>query len=178
MARLLSCRRFPVEKRIAAKFKGTKLAGEKSGVLRLIAVFKLVKALSLILIGFYALKLIHVDAAAQVSHWMSAVGLDPDAPLADRALGKIAGLPPSRFKEVGAGSFVYAGLFLIEGTGLWLQKRWGEWVTVIITGSLIPFEIYELVYKPTIAKGAMLAVNLAVVVYLLVRVLRRNPGQR
>lgn len=154
-----------------------KLAGEKSGVLRLIAVFKLVKALSLIVIGFYALKLIHVDAAAQVSHWMSAIGLDPDAPLADRALGKIAGLPPSRFKEVGAGSFVYAVLFLIEGTGLWLQKRWGEWVTVIITGSLIPFEIYELVHKPMLAKGVMLVVNVAVVVYLLVRVLRHQPGQ-
>ena len=39
---------------------------------------------------------------------------------------------------------LYAGLFLTEGICLWLEKRWAEWLTVIIISSLIPLEIYDL----------------------------------
>ena len=37
---------------------------------------------------------------------------------------------------------IYAELFLTEGIGLWLEQRWAEWLTVIITSALIPIEIY------------------------------------
>ena len=40
-------------------------------------------------------------------------------------------------------------LFLVEGVGLWLLKRWAEWLTVIITSSLVPIEIYEIHRHPT-----------------------------
>ena len=73
------------------------------------------------------------------------------------------------------GSFVYAALFLTEGIGLWLLKRWAEWFTVVITGSLVPFEIYEIYRHPTIAKVLVLMINLAVVGYLLYRVRNESP---
>ena len=143
--------------------------------LRLIAVFKLCKALCLLVVGVSALKLIHGDAAATLTHWISSAGLNPGGRYVDRALGRVASLPPVKFKELGIGSFVYAALFLLEGSGLWLQKRWGEWVTVAITGSLIPLEVYELVHHPTAAKALMLAVNAGVVVYLL-RNIKQTPA--
>jgi len=66
---------------------------------------------------------------------------------------------------------VYAGLFLTEGTGLLLRKRWGEIVTIVITGSFIPFEIYELVVKEfSVFKVLLLIGNVAVLAYLIWRV--------
>jgi len=45
------------------------------------------------------------------------LGLDPGSQYVDGALQKLANLPPNKIKGLGVGSFVYAGLFLIEGIG-------------------------------------------------------------
>ena len=65
----------------------------------------------------------------------------------------------------------------MEGIGLWLAKRWGEWVTVIITGSLIPVEIYECFHRGDAIKVLVLLLNIAIVIYL-VRRIRREPGSK
>jgi uncharacterized membrane protein (DUF2068 family) len=72
---------------------------------------------------------------------------------------KASNLAPDKIKQLGLGSMTYAGLFLIEGIGLWIWKRWAEWSTVIITSPLIPIEIYEIYRHPI--KIAVLLVNVA-----------------
>jgi uncharacterized membrane protein (DUF2068 family) len=73
-------------------------------------------------------------------------------------------------KRLGLVGLFYAGLFLVEGTGLWLQRRWGEWTTVVITGLLIPLEVYEIARHPGATKILLLIVNIAVVGYLVYRI--------
>ncbi len=87
-------------------------------MIRLIAVFKLLKAILLIAVGVGALKLLHQDAAGALDRWAAMLGLDPGSQYVDSALQKLANLPPNKIKGLGVGSFVYAGLFLIEGIGL------------------------------------------------------------
>src|ERR1700722_3103626 len=113
-------------------------------VIRLIALFKLLKSALLVAVGLSALHLLHKDVASVVEHWVKLLGLDPGNRYVDRALQKIGNLSPAKLKTFGVGSFIYAGLFLTEGIGLWLVKRWAEWFSVIITSSLIPVEIYEI----------------------------------
>jgi uncharacterized membrane protein (DUF2068 family) len=58
---------------------------------------------------------------------------------------------------------------LTEAIGLWLRRAWAEWFTVIATGSLVPFELWELVTRPPgrrMAIGITLALNVAIVWYL------------
>ena len=138
-------------------------------VLRLIAVFKLFKAVSLIALGIAVLRLTHADQTAMLEHWAARIGLAPGARYVDLAVGKITSIPPHRLRDVGLGSFVYAALFLTEGTGLWLRKRWAEWFTTIITASLVPLEVYEIVRRPSAAKVGVTLINVAVVVYLVMR---------
>ena len=88
-------------------------------------------------------------------------------------LAKASRLRPEQIKKLGLGSFLYAALFLAEGTGLWLEKRWGEWLTVIITSSLVPVEIYEMYRHPSWVKVAVLVINLGIVGYLIYRI--RGP---
>jgi uncharacterized membrane protein (DUF2068 family) len=61
----------------------------------------------------------------------------------------------------------YAAIFAVEGIGLWMEKRWAEWLTTIITASLIPLEGWEFFFRPTIGKVLILLANMAVVGYLI-----------
>jgi uncharacterized membrane protein (DUF2068 family) len=139
-------------------------------LLRLIALFKLLKAALLIAVGVGALKLLHKDVAGAVEHWVELLRLDPNNHYIDIALEKASNLRPDEIKQLGLGSMLYAGLFLTEGIGLWLEKRWAEWLTVVITSSLIPIEIYEIYRHPTAIKTAALLINIAIVAYLLYRI--------
>jgi uncharacterized membrane protein (DUF2068 family) len=147
-------------------------------ILRLIAIFKLFKASTLIVVGIGALKLIHANSEATLVHWITLLGLDPGSRYLDRALSKLASLPPNKLKDLGLVSFLYAALFLTEGIGLWLLKPWAEWFTTIITASLIPLEIYEIHHHPTLPKLIVLAINLAVVAYLLLRIRKERSAPR
>jgi uncharacterized membrane protein (DUF2068 family) len=143
-------------------------------VLRLIALFKLLKAMTLIAIGVGVLKLLHRDIDSTLGHWIAISGLDPGNRWVERGIEKASNLTPAKVKGLGIVSFIYAGLFLTEGIGLWLMKRWAEWFTIIITSSLVPVEIYELYRHPTASKILVLIINLAVVAYLLYRI--RTPA--
>ena len=138
--------------------------------MRLIAIFKLLKAFSLIVVGIVSLKLIHGDLATTLGHWVAALGLDPGNHYVDHALQRAANVSPDKIRDLGLGSLFYASLFLTEGIGLWLMKHWAEWFTIIITSSLVPLEVYELHHHPTLIKVLVLIINLAVVGYLIQRI--------
>src|ERR1700720_1343257 len=129
-------------------------------LIRLIAIFKFLKAGLLIALGIGLFRLLHKDIGDVLEHWSKAMRLDPGSHFVSLALEKAAHVSPAQVKKLGLGSFLYAGLFLVEGTGLWLRKRWGEWLTVIITSSLVPVEIYEIHRHSSYA-------NVAIVLYLI-----------
>ena len=145
--------------------------------LRVIAAFKLLKACALIVVGVGALKLLHKDVAAIVEHWINVFQVDPHNHFIDLLLGKLAILDDRRLKELSVGTFVYAAIFLVEGVGLALRKRWAEYFTIITTSSLLPIEIYELIRRVSIGRSLALVINLVVVAYLIYE-LRRYPKQR
>ena len=147
----------------------------KDRFLLLIAIFKFFKAAMLIALGLGAFRLIHRNIAEILMHWVDAFKLDPGNRFVDAALSRAAHVTPSQIRRLGLGSFLYAALFLAEGTGLWLQKRWGEWLTVIITSSLVPGELYEIYRHPTSLKFAVLAVNVGIVAYLIVHMRKQTP---
>ena len=154
------------------------MSSKQGGLLRLIAVFKLLKAALLIVAGIGILRMMHGDIANVLEHWVMRLGLDPGNRYIDRLLAGATNLPPHKIGEFGAGSLIYAGLFLTEGIGLWLQKRWGEWATVIITGSGIPLEVYEIHRHLSALKIVVLVINVAVVGYLIYRIRKENADHQ
>jgi uncharacterized membrane protein (DUF2068 family) len=148
-------------------------ARQRDRILAMIAAFKFVKALTLIAIGVSALKLVGSDLLDQSNTVFDALGHSIDVFPVLKLLRDIGALAPNSLKLAGAGAFLYAALFLTEGVGLWRQKRWAEYLTVIATASFIPFEVYELVLKRTWPRVGALVINVLVVWYLLYRL--RNP---
>jgi uncharacterized membrane protein (DUF2068 family) len=145
------------------------MANQRSDtILRLIALFKLAKALALITIGIVALRTAGIERH-DLERWAAMLRVDPSNTHIHRLIARLGGMSTRHLEELGAGTFIYAAVFLVEGTGLMLRKRWGELFSVIVTTSFIPFEIYELVHHVSIVKVVAIAINVAVVVYLIVR---------
>ena len=77
-------------------------------------------------------------------------------------------LSPTTIKLVAGALALYALIELIEGVGLWLSRRWGEYFAMVATSLGLPYEIYELTLNVTVTKSLLFAVNLALVLYLVI----------
>jgi uncharacterized membrane protein (DUF2068 family) len=146
----------------------------KSTTLLFIAIFKLTKGILLLIVAIGAHKLLHRDVADTIAHWVDVLRVDPDNRYIHRLLTRALSVTPAQLRAASAGTFIYSGLLLTEGIGLLLRKRWAEYFTIITTAGLIPLEIYEIVHHLTAAKIVVLAVNVAIVVYLVARVRRHK----
>lgn len=135
--------------------------------LRLIIVWKCVKAALLAGVGVTVLVLADRNIQQLATELVRWLGLDPAGPRVARALGKLAGMTPGKMIAVGAGALAYAAVQAVEAWGLHRRRVWAEWLTVIVTSSLIPVEIYELIHNATLGKVGALIVNVAIVLYLL-----------
>jgi uncharacterized membrane protein (DUF2068 family) len=142
-----------------------------------IAILKLVKGLLLFFVGVGALALINKDATEMVRRWAHVFQVDVHSRFIQRWLVAVGLVKRRDLKLIVTTTFVYSGLLLTEGTGLLMEKVWAEYMTIFITASFIPIEVYELVRHTTVTRGCLLAVNALVVVYLAVRVCQREkPG--
>jgi len=136
------------------------------GMLRTIALYKLLKVLILLLAAYGEIRLHDATLSAKILSWASArpQGLEHD--LVTRALAWFSGLSESRVHQLRFVTLTYAAVFAVEGIGLWMQKRWAEWLTTIVTASLIPMELWELFHKPSFGAAAVLLANVLIVGYL------------
>ncbi len=82
--------------------------------------------------------------------------------------------------EVGAVVVAYGVLEATEMVGLWLARRWAEYLTFVATSILIPFEVYELTSSVSTLKLVTFVLNVAIAAYLLwsKRLFGLNGGQR
>jgi uncharacterized membrane protein (DUF2068 family) len=140
--------------------------------LTLIGIFKLVKAAGLIILGIGLLKLLHRDIADTILHWIEVLRVDPDNRFIHRALLRIFNVNAKQLKELSVGTFLYAGIFLTEGSGLLARKHWAEYLTLLSTALFIPLEVYEIYHRWTLMKIAVTIVNLLIVWYLAARIKR------
>jgi len=144
--------------------------------LRLIAVFKLLKGVLLLAVGIGALRLVHRDVAEILSRWVAELRFDPQSRFIHALLLRAGAVDDHMLRRIGAGTFVYSALLLTEGVGLWLEKRWAEYLTVIFTGSFLPLEVYELTRRINATRVSILVINVLIVAYLIAFLRRASPG--
>jgi uncharacterized membrane protein (DUF2068 family) len=156
--------------------KGTAEVAPKPrfGVLRTIALYKLVKVLLLLAVAYGELRLRDASIAAKLLSWAQARPYGLEHRVVTQMLEWFSGLSVSRINALRIVTLAYAAVFAVEGVGLWMQKRWAEWLTTIITASLIPLEAWEIFLRPTIGKVLILLANAAIVAYLVWHVRTKN----
>ena len=144
------------------------------GVLRTIALYKLVKVVLLLGVAYGELRLRDASLAAKLLSWAQARPYGLEHRIVGQLMEWFGSLSVSRIHALRIVTLAYAAVFAIEGIGLWLEKRWAEWLTTIITASLIPLEAWEIFLRPTIGKVLILLANIAVVAYLIWHVRTKN----
>jgi uncharacterized membrane protein (DUF2068 family) len=141
-------------------------SGSKGAIgLRIIAVGKLIKVVALLSLGIASLAAVGHDPPELLLRVAHAVGVHGGHSL-DRLVASLGGVSSRQLEEVGFGAFVYAALFSVEGLGLWFRKKWAEYLTIVITLSFIPLEIYEIAHHTTAPKIVTLVLNVAALMYL------------
>src|SRR5713226_2522729 len=142
-------------------------------VLRLIAIERSLRGVLLLAAGTYLLFHLSTDFGQVAERIIRRIDIDPRQHFLHRLVTRLHRLHAHELRIAGLAALGYGALELVEGVGLWLDQLWAEYLTVIATSLLIPFELYELARKPTLLKAAGIAVNIAIVVYL-ARALRRR----
>jgi uncharacterized membrane protein (DUF2068 family) len=140
----------------------------------LIAAFKLAQALLFIAIGVGALRLVGKDIGDMLERFANHLRFNTEPRFVIFILEKSSLVTDHMLRRIGAVVFIYAALDLIEGTGLYLEKAWAEYLTLAITASFLPWEIFEVLRKLTWIRCGLLTINALVVFYLLKMVIERG----
>lgn len=147
--------------------------------IRLIAIGKLLKSVAFIGGALLLARLIHApDLSATVSTLLAHLHIDPEGERMQHLITWLTGVSHSHLVLVAAGMNVYAAVYLIEGLGLWFDRPWAEWLTVIATALFIPFEVEHVLHHPSLGICLTLFINLAVVAFLAWRIRQRVANSR
>ena len=142
-----------------------------------IGILKLLKGALLLAVAAGGLSLFNKNAATEAQRWITYFHFDANGRYFQALLRRLASISPRNISLLSAATSVYAGLFITEGIGLMMQKRWAEYFTVIVTSSFIPLEVYELVQHFNLVKVLVILLNIAIVVYLVIRLKKDVPHE-
>ena len=140
----------------------------------LIVAFKFIKGILLIAVALGAHHFLTRDLGDFTEHLVDVFRVDPDNRYIHMLLEKSDLITAKQLKELSLGSFIYAAIVLTECVGLAMRKTWAEYFTIIITASFLPLEVYELAHRVTAVKILVMAINIAILAFLIVRVRRQR----
>lgn len=140
----------------------------------LIAAFKVAQALLFVAVGVGALRLVGKDVGDELQRLVDHLRFNTEPHFVNFLLEKADILDDQMLRRIGAVVFIYAGLDLLEGIGLYLEKVWGEYLTLIITASFLPWEIFEVFRRVTAIRVSLLTLNALVFFYLVKLVAARG----
>jgi uncharacterized membrane protein (DUF2068 family) len=144
----------------------------------LIAAFKVAQALLFIAFGVGALRLVHKDVGDALLRLAHHLRFSPESRFVDFILDRASVVTDRMLRRFSVAVFSYAALGMAEGIGLYLEKAWAEYMTLGITASFLPWEIFEEIRKITPMRSGLLVVNLLVFFYLLKVVTERGKRAR
>ena len=135
--------------------------------LRLVALMEAVKGFIVFGAGFGLLTLLHQDVRGIAESLVTHLHIDPDKHFAGIFLNAAAHLTDARLWGLAALAVAYSALRWTEAWGLWFDRRWAAWLGAASGAVYVPVEIFELWQTPGPIKAATLALNVAVVAYLI-----------
>jgi uncharacterized membrane protein (DUF2068 family) len=148
-------------------------------ILRIIAIYHLVKAAFFFALGFGLLDLVHQDIALLINDYLvEPFKLAPDGKILKGFLEWTSCLTSHWLRFVSCLFIFYGSIFALEGIGLYQRKHWAEFMVVIVVSSLLPFEIYEICLCLAWWKVLLLLGNILMVTFLVRRLVLEGARHR
>ena len=143
-----------------------------SRLLPVLAAERALRAIILIGVGLILLTHLHTDWADTARHLITRAGLDPSSNETGKLITGLTNVGPEQAVRDGAIAVAYGMLEAVEGYGLIRRRTWGEYLTILSTALLLIPEVQELTKHPTDLKIIGLVLNIIIVAYLVIRLLR------
>lgn len=144
------------------------LPGDRA--LNWIAGYNLAKGLLFLVVALSLLGLLDKDIDGMVGKWIGSLGISLENEHVVALLARLDLVTDRQLKVLSGVTSLFGGVFVTEGIGLFFKQRWAEFLTVVVTASFIPIEIFESFKHFGPLKLVLLAVNVAIV-WILVRLL-------
>ena len=144
---------------------------------RVVAALEAGKGLLVLLVGFGLLAVVDQDVQAIAEELIRTLHLNPARHLPRIFVEAAERASDLRLQLLAAFALGYATLRLVEAYGLWLGKRWAEWIAVASGSLYVPLEIYAILQHVTWVRITTLTVNIAIVVYIAFALWRRRSGR-
>ena len=147
---------------------------DQSRLLPVLAVERALRAVVLIGVGLILVTHTHTDWTDPARRFAEQLGLDPSRNETGWLISRLAGFGPRQAQRDGSIAIGYGVLEAVEGYGLLHRRQWAEYLTVVSTALLLFPEVQELLKHPTGLKVGGLALNVVIVIYLIIRLVRRR----
>jgi uncharacterized membrane protein (DUF2068 family) len=149
-------------------------------LLRVVASFEFAKGVFVLLIGLSALLLVHKDAWVIAESLLALLHVSTDRQWAQVFLDFADRITDARLWAAAQFAFAYSVLRFAEAYGLWKQRTWAEWLAFVSGTLFLPLEVRGLMRGITVLRSAVLAANLAIVLYMffLLRAERQRRRER
>ena len=147
---------------------------KEKNLLHSIAIFEIVKGISVLAAGLGFLSLAHHDLKAMAYALIGHFHLDPESHFPQLLIDEAMWLESTNLRRIVMLACLYASIRLVEGYGLWKDKAWAEWLAACSGGIYLPIEISHLYDHTTWINAAVMLFNLGVVVYMIFRLKERR----
>lgn len=142
--------------------------------IQIVALFEGAKGALVLLTGFGLLALIHRDVHQVAEQLVRHLHFNPARHYPRIFLDAADRVTDMQLWSMAFAALFYSGVRFAEAAGLWLRRRWAEWFGFLSGAMYVPLELYEVIRETTWPRVTVLAVNLAIVLYLLVVLVRTD----
>jgi uncharacterized membrane protein (DUF2068 family) len=170
--------RLPPEIMTSTTLQSASKAHRHNKGLVLIAVYKFLYSLLFIALGVGALRLVGKDVGDILTRIAGDLRFNPEGRIVNFILDRASILDDPMLRRIGFAAFCYSAIGIAEAIGLYLEKAWGEYLTLIITASFLPWEIIEVLRRQTLPRISLLVVNALVLLFLIKVVWERQRNSK
>lgn len=139
---------------------------QSSKALRLLAALEAFKGIVVLLAATGLLALVHHDVHKIAATLIEHAHMNPAAKYPKIFLDTATEITDPRLWQLAAGAILYSTVRLFEGYGLYRERAWAEVLAAFSSAVYIPFEIIEMIHRPTVLAALLFALNVAILVFM------------
>ena len=134
---------------------------------RTVATFEFTKGIVVVLAGLGIFSMRHKDLWGLTESFLEFLHVNPHHHFVGVFIALVSRLSDVRLWKVALVAAVYSILRFVEAYGLWYALPWAEWLAIASGSIYIPFEVADLLRRPSWIRLLIVAVNVGIVLYML-----------
>ena len=150
------------------------VVAKSRGALLTIAVFEAFKGFAAVAASLGLLSRAHKDVRRLAYALIGHFHLDPDAHYPQLLIETANWIATTNVYSIFFVAVLYAVIRLVEAYGLWKDRVWAEWLAALSGALYLPLEESHLIAHTTTINACVLVGNLAVVVFMVFRLMKRR----